>query len=245
MQHVPGHILYLNSCGLDQIHFPNLKHIRIASLDNNRLKSIPSALFSLPNLAILSLQHNYIQTIPSEITKLTMLEALHLMHNKILSVKQCCDLLGLKVLNVSVNYIVSIPQDIINLGNLEYLDLAKNAITEFPTLLFRLPKLQFLSLSHNFISIVPSDFESSCIWLKGLMLDFNNLQSIPSSLANAGKHGVVTIYGNIRLPNWRQMETVQQYIEDFSEGEANCNTIKLLVLGNGGVGLCSTEKLIF
>ena len=67
-----------------------------------------------------------------------------------------------------------------------------------------------------------------------MVLDSNRLLSIPSSFGSLPNPEVVTIANNLA----GQIFTLSEYLVDFSSGWKPCTRLKLIVLGNGGVGKC-------
>lgn len=230
----PGFIFYAHSCSLVNfnLEFNVLQQLTVVSLDKNIYTEIPKNILLLPELKILSMQHCKIVSIPMEISLAKKLEALYLNHNNLSTMDILMTATKLQILSLSVNLITSVPESVVNLQSLVFLDLAKNALLKFPTHVLLCEKLQYLSLSHNFISVIPN-LEVKCP-IKALFLDKNKLSLFPSYLFKLGIPNSIVISGNLE---YQQCEVFSQFVEDNSLGTKNCNTVKLLVLGNGGVGV--------
>ena len=103
-------------------------------LSKQKLRNLPSSLFTLYNLQELNLGKNKLQSIPPEIGNLTNLQKLDVSRNNLSELPSTIgNLTNLTELIANKNYIYKLPPEIGNLVNLEKLDLWSNIIDTFPT----------------------------------------------------------------------------------------------------------------
>jgi len=145
-----------NTFPSDIILLSNLTHL---SLADNRIKSIPSALFkligsklrlieldlsgnllesihksiyTLSSLTKLVLNNNQLVVIPESISKMKQLKILSVIHNRLSSFPQALSLMvGLEELYVSNNQIRDLPLGFFKLKSIKTLDLRNNQIVKF------------------------------------------------------------------------------------------------------------------
>ncbi|KAF3703790.1 Toll-like receptor 13 Precursor [Channa argus] len=143
--------------------FRPLKYLRILSLGQNMLSSVPEATRNLAKLAELDLNNNKISSLGcDDFTNLTMLRELSLNQNSISAVKECVfkDLFRLQVLKLQSNHISTLNNAFKNpLPNLRQLLLHTNKLTALKRGEFQgLESLSNLSLHHNQIK----ELEGGC-----------------------------------------------------------------------------------
>uniref|UniRef100_V9KD51 Leucine-rich repeat-containing protein 8D-like protein n=1 Tax=Callorhinchus milii TaxID=7868 RepID=V9KD51_CALMI len=110
-----------------------IKSLEKLFLSNNKLESLPSALFTLRKLRHLDLSHNLLTTVPSDIQQLANLQIFSITKNRVetLSV-HLFDCLKMKTLQLGQNSIVFIPAEIGQLKQLSYLELKGNNLERLP-----------------------------------------------------------------------------------------------------------------
>lgn len=107
---------------------PNLKSLRILSLQRCKLVEVPKEMGNLESLEDLDLRENYLEKIPKEIGNLKHLE----------------------FLNLGDNFLTEIPEEFGNLQSLKVINLNKNTIGKIPLEMEKLStSLKYLFLSSN------------------------------------------------------------------------------------------------
>ncbi|XP_031272565.1 receptor-like protein 6 [Pistacia vera] len=200
---VTGHLIALNltsSCLYGSINSTStlfqLAHLEWLSLaDNDFIGSrIPSKIMNLSKLSYLNLSiSGFSGQIPSEFLDLSKLETLDASFNDNLELQKpglrslVEKLTHLKVLNLSwVNISSSVPDILANLSSLTELSLKHCELQgEFPTKIFQLPRLHFLSVQYNQgLSGYLPEFEKSSL-LQYLMLAGTRFSGeVPYSIGN-------------------------------------------------------------
>src|SRR5436190_10066635 len=104
--------------------------MKVLTLSNKELYSIPSEIFSLENLKILVLNRNHITSIPKEISKLFRLQELWIGKNELSSLPiELVQLEGLQLLDISFNKFTELPVEIFKFSNLDELHIRGNLFT--------------------------------------------------------------------------------------------------------------------
>lgn len=164
------------------------------------------------------------------IANLKDLQTLILRWNGIRDISALGMLENLRILDLCAN-ILSQDQDIsalAKLTKLSELDLSDNKITTIASI-SGLKNLQVLNLSFNPIQDFSLNFLNSLPSLKDLKLYGNNVRSIPKELLGKDYEE------NVLLP-------VRTYLQDLERGKSKNKDVKLLLLGNGGVGKTQIAK---
>ncbi|XP_044502551.1 receptor-like protein 6 [Mangifera indica] len=171
----------------------NLEWLSLADNDFNGSK-IPSGIINFSRLSHLNLTAaNFSGQIPSEILELSKLEDLFLGQNNLMELQKpnlrslVDKLTNLKKLYLSqVNISSSIPHILVNLSSLTELSLEECKLQgDFPTKIFQLPNLQYLSVQHNpdLTGYLP-EFDASSP-LQQLRLGYTSFSGeIPNSIGN-------------------------------------------------------------
>lgn len=122
--------------------------VEYLSLKWDRLKTIPSAIDSFPNLRILDLSHNRIDSIPSQlICGLDSLQELIFTGNRLIKVPACLFThANLKVLKLGKNNIEEIPEFNPKESHLIVIYLWSNRLQHIPQSLLEIPTLQKLNV---------------------------------------------------------------------------------------------------
>ncbi len=174
----------------------SLNDLKMLSLHNNQLTSVPTQICSLTNLQILLLGYNQLTSVPIQIYSLTNLQILLLGYNQLTSVPtQIGSLTNLKVLLLHDNQLTSIPTQIGSLTNLKELGLCNNQLTSVPAQIGSLTNLLELGLNNNKLTSIPTEI-GSLTKLQILWLCNNNLESLPPALAQLNQLKMLNIMNN-------------------------------------------------
>jgi len=159
--------------------------VRLLSLPNLELTTIPSEVFDLVHITNLNLKGNKIEVIPDEISQLENLKVVYLDGNCLSEISTAFfELKEIEVLTLNNNQLKKIPDEIGSLINLKRLHISSNQLTELPTTIGQLEKLEHLYVSKNLISSLPDElgmlanltqlnmFDNQ---LENLLIDFSNL----------------------------------------------------------------------
>jgi len=150
--------------GLQNI--PNSDQIIILNLSNNRLRMLPSNIFSaLHNLRIFILNNTQLQALPDTIFR---------------------DLINLQVLQLQNNRLKNLPDTIFNnLHNLKSLYLGANKLQELPNTIFNnLHNLEVLSLYNTPLQTLPDGIFNRLRKLKHIFLCGNQFRTLPKNTFN-------------------------------------------------------------
>ncbi|XP_078091265.1 volume-regulated anion channel subunit LRRC8D-like [Mustelus asterias] len=110
-----------------------IKSLEQLYLSNNKLESLPAALFTLRKLRYLDLSHNLLTAIPVEVHLLQNLQHFSITKNKVeVLCLQLFHCLKLKTLHLGQNCITHIPPEIGQLTQLTYLELKGNHLERIP-----------------------------------------------------------------------------------------------------------------
>ncbi|XP_058729218.1 receptor-like protein 7 [Vicia villosa] len=223
----------------------NLSHLTYIDLSHNSLSGgIPSSLFTLPSLEQVHLSFNSLKGSLNlnEVLKLGNLTTLDLSYNNIS--------IDVNVANVDLSLIPkfqylslascnlkSFPSFLINQSTLFSLDLSNNQIKgKIPNWIWKLEYLDFLNISHNFLTNLEGPFQSLTSKLEVLDLHHNKLQgSIPAF----PKYAYFLDYSNNNF-------TVAPH--DIG---SNLSTMKFLSFSNNSLHglipnyLCNASQLLF
>ena len=120
------------------------------SLEKQRLRTLPLALFELTELQELKLDRNRLTSIEGPWENLPNLVSLTASNNRIETIPEALlELTKLEILNLGNNEIERIPMDIDHLRGLKKLILWSNPIDQYPASLGHMPNLTRLDLMHN------------------------------------------------------------------------------------------------
>ena len=153
------------------------------------LKELPSKVYDHSNIQELDISKNSFFVLDSSIVKLSKLVVLCATDNQLTDLPDSiCSLPSLKVLQASSNKIRGIFKTVsistLNAMNLQLLDLSGNELSEIPSCLRYMPKLDSILLANNqILSMQPLcrvEFKNLSI----LDVSSNKLDSIPNSLSS-------------------------------------------------------------
>lgn len=123
------------------------------------LENLPESIFDLENIYILDLGLNNLKTISPSISKLKKLEKLYLEYNQFIDFPVAiCECKNLKILNMNFCKLTTIPFYISKLTNLQEL-LICNDLNEFPKVICKLKKLEYLSFEYDILKMPDSLYD--------------------------------------------------------------------------------------
>lgn len=160
--------------------------LRYLYLSDNNIKVISRGVFdNLEVLETLDLSQNELQEIEEVFRNLSRLQQLNLAHNKISTVRQKSfqDMAELRLLNLSHNLLSVFDGGIFHSSHnkLEIIDLSHNHIHYLiPNALSHTPRLTYLDLSFNKMTIFLEDILRDAPLLETLKMQNNHLQQIDS-----------------------------------------------------------------
>ena len=208
------------------------KNLRKTKLELNDwgLTSFPVEILECDWLEELNLSDNRIKVIPEGIGALKSLRSLNLNNNSIKKIPIGINKLSnLKQLGLHYNDISRLPEELFELTNLLVLGLNSNRIETIPDKIKRLNKLIMLGLADNQIKHLPFEV-IRLTHLKHLQLNGNPLKSPPLEVAQSANN----------------ILSIRTYFLELKKNDSKIflNEVKLLVVGNGGVGKTSLTKKI-
>lgn len=142
-----------------------LTQLRVLSVPNNCLSSLPDVIGDIISITSLDISSNHFRQIPHCITKLVRLESFF----------------------VNKNRITELPEEIGDLSNLLYFSANDNQLTRLPHRIRDLTALKQLHLNKNDLVNFPEDILVSMTSLHSLGLVSNALQTIPRSVCSLGR----------------------------------------------------------
>ncbi|WP_353572255.1 COR domain-containing protein [Candidatus Albibeggiatoa sp. nov. BB20] len=186
------------------------------------------------NVVGLDFSANGISYIPSIIFLLKNLSKLFSNHNKIKEIPpeigQLKKLIELSFVN---NQITDLPKELKQLQNLNTLSLEENHLKELPVWLGEMTSLKELSLRSNEISFLPKEILNLNLDIRwsystfdnGIAIKDNPLTSPPPEVIKQGRQAIIDYFNALE-----------------NEAEKPLNEIKILLVGDGGVGKTSLVK---
>uniref|UniRef100_A0A3P9PDL1 Leucine rich repeats and immunoglobulin like domains 2 n=1 Tax=Poecilia reticulata TaxID=8081 RepID=A0A3P9PDL1_POERE len=160
--------------------FPSIQ-LRYLNLSNNKISLLEPGCFEniSSSLLVLRLNRNRLVTLPSKVFKLPQLQLLEMKRNKIKIVDSLTfkGLDSLKSLKMQRNGITKLMDGaFFGLNNIEELELEHNNLTEVNKVwLYGLRMLRILQISHNAIGVIRPDAWEFCQKLEELDLSHNHL----------------------------------------------------------------------
>lgn len=169
-------------------------------------------------------------------------------------VLECQDL---QELILSNNSLSSLPQEITQLQHLQELNLAHNKFETFPTEIFSIPTLRHVSFHNNVIQALPQELGKQQNFRTLSLID-NEIREIPEEVVFSGmnilwdhdressKWGIF-LRGN-PLPSHfipiinSGRNHLQAYYSSLKLGEIKTKEVKVILLGDGGVGKTSLVR---
>ncbi|KAH8922757.1 L domain-like protein [Atractiella rhizophila] len=237
-------------------YFVRLEGLKFINLSNNRFETFPPVLCEMINLVELDISFNEIGSIPDEIGNLQNLERLTILSNRLTSIPASfAKLEKLEVLDCRRNSIANVSF-LSNLPSLRKVQIEHNPITSFD---IHLPSLRELSacristINFSLASKAENLTQLNLSWskmgglhpelfemtpaLETLVLDYNNLKSLPDSVNRLSKLVHLSFKSN-------QVETVPKTIYTLPRLQClDASTNKIESLPNE-VWLCPMLKTI-
>ncbi|MGK7930025.1 MAG: leucine-rich repeat domain-containing protein [Microcystaceae cyanobacterium] len=228
--------LYLSNSKLSELppEIAQLSQLQQLDLSNNQLSELPPEIAQLSQLQQLDLSNNQLSELPQEIAQLSQLQGLYLSNNQLRKLPQeFAQLSQLQQLDLSSNHNhfsdsrISYYQAIIKINLAEKkgaicLDLSNKQLSELPPEIAQLSRLQTLYLGNNKLSKLPPEI-AQLSRLQYLDLS-NNKLPIPPEI----------------LEKTKQPQSIINYY--LSETKQPLHEIKMLLVGEGGVGKTSLVK---
>jgi serine/threonine protein kinase/GTPase SAR1 family protein len=204
--------------------FANLQTL---DLSRNPLTHWPDTLAgSLPRLRSFTASNCNLRTLPN-LSACTQLQTLELEFNNIVGVQQLAGMESLCTLNLSSNPIVEMP-DLSALRNLLRLNLRDTNITALPPSIGTLTQLKRLDLRNCQLNTHLPPSLADLTNLQNLMLSGNKLATIPAEI----------------VASWSSVTDTLAYLRDLSQTRIPWRRIKLLVVGEEGVGKTSVLRTL-
>ncbi|OCT85188.1 volume-regulated anion channel subunit LRRC8D [Xenopus laevis] len=141
-----------------------VKNLESIYLSNNKLESLPAALFLLQKLRFLDISYNCISMIPLEIGLLQNLQHFYITGNKVdVLPKTLFKCLKLRTLCLGQNCITSLPEKIGHLLQLTHLELKGNCLDRLPLQIIqcRLLKKSGLVVEDHLFDALPSEVKEA------------------------------------------------------------------------------------
>lgn len=192
--------LYLQKRDIDNLNkvkgLFSIPSLKILTLYNNNLSTIPQAIGNLKDLQSLRIDDNYISTLPKSIGNLTSLKSLWAQYNNLSSLPVTIgNLKNIEVLWLQKNNITHLPESLGNLGSLKKLWLRCNHLKNLPKSIGNLRNLEKLRLGDNNLTILPESL-GNLHSITNLELQRNNLIQLPDSIGNLHSLKNLSLYNN-------------------------------------------------
>ncbi|MCB0529963.1 MAG: 50S ribosome-binding GTPase, partial [Saprospiraceae bacterium] len=136
--------------------------------------------------------------------------------------------------------------------NNKELDLSNFSLSEIPQDVFKISKLEYLNLDNNSIKNIPDEI-SNLKNLRFLSLKHNEIENLSKSILNINNLSTLELFGNplinppIEVVDMG-LDAIKAYFEELENfpvtTQDEVNEIKLVLVGNGGVGKTSLIKSI-
>jgi len=191
--------LNLSRCNLTSIpsQVYSIPQLRELDLSDNRLRVIPIDLCNLSTLQLLKLDNNWIEDLPAAIGDLPHLHELHIDDNLITRVPRAIDRLrDLRILTINSNKIDRLPDEIGQLSALESLMANNNKLTNLPPSIGGLSNLRRLWLDGNQLLNLPPEIGQLEV-LEKLNLKNNLLDKLPPELGKLPRLTILVLGGNL------------------------------------------------
>ena len=242
-----------------------LERLQTLHLNNNRLESLLPGLFELADLTTLALQDNQLISLPAGIRGLVSLTTLSLYNNKLVDLpSEIGQLKKLSVLNLYNNGLKRLPRAIGQMSALTTLNVVDNSIASIPKEIGELRNLKSLYFARNKLTSLPVEL-STVAKLESLYLDDNDLRDLDDSLLQLENLTELTLHGNAQLmipdsilgPTYEETHKLRRlpsrphdilhfYIDQRNARLAGSlqplNAIKVMLVGDGGVGKTSLRR---
>ena len=174
-----------------------LKDLQVLKLSGNEIKTFPDGFFEMSNLLYFASFNNEFPLFPAEMKRLQNLNYLEFFGAKFDSIPSDIAYLSkLKCLKISsTNDTLKLPTTLKFLKLLKEVSIENCVLDSFPKEVFKIPNLNFLSLINVNVFYLTKHFERFTN-LEVLILDGNQLQSIPFEIYKANKLRLLSVKGN-------------------------------------------------
>jgi len=179
-------------------HLENAQKTGVLQLENFELKELPAKILEArQQLRTLNLAGNHFEHLPTFLGEFAALKFLNLDRNRLTYLPdEIGRLKKLETLNVSYNQLTILPASIGQLTNLKTITLTHNRLIEFPLVLCQLTNVDVLDLSSNKIKSIPDREEIERLTALELIMNQNQLNSLPSRLAACRRLKVLRVEEN-------------------------------------------------
>lgn len=174
-----------------------LKDLQALKLSGNEINSYPPGFSDLYNLLYFASYNNEFSSFPPDLKKLGNLNYLEFFASKIDSIPSDIAYLSrLKTLKISsTNDTLKLPATLKYLKNLKDVTIENCILDSFPKEVFKIPNLYYLNLTNTNVFYITKHFERF-INLEVLILDANQLQSLPFDIYKAKKLRFLSVKNN-------------------------------------------------
>ncbi|XP_056379158.1 volume-regulated anion channel subunit LRRC8D isoform X2 [Hyla sarda] len=169
------------------ISFQHLKRLTCLKLWHNKIVSIPQSISQVKNLESLYFSNNKLETLPVALFHLQKLRHLDVSYNCISAIPLEIGLLqNLQYLHITGNKVDILPKTLFKCIKLRTLCLGQNCITSLPEKIGHLVQLTHLELKGNCLDRLPSQI-IQCRLLKksGLVVEDHLFDALPSEVKEA------------------------------------------------------------
>lgn len=174
-----------------------LKDLQALKLSGNEVTTFPPGFGDLSNLVYFASYNNEFTALPLDLKKLGNLNYLEFFGSKIDTITSDIAYLSkLKTLKISsTNDTLKLPTTLKYLKSLKEVTIENCILDSFPKEVFKIPNLNYLNLTNTSIFYVTKHFERFAN-LEVLVLDANQLQSIPFDIYKAKKIRLLSVKNN-------------------------------------------------
>ncbi|XP_008066682.1 leucine-rich repeat-containing protein 69 [Carlito syrichta] len=172
--------------------------LKTLDLRNNLIPKVCPEISTLTQLTTLNLGNNILEEVPEEMKYLTSLKKLHLFGNRICRFASGAfdGLQNLILLNLNNNQLTCLPQEVSRLKSLTYMSINHNQLTNIPRELCFLKNLSELQLNYNQLTCIPEEIKF-LMKLQKLFLARNSILVLPKGLCDLKKLRILDIAGNL------------------------------------------------
>ncbi len=228
-----------------------LTNLKSLNCSNNQLTKFPKEIARLTNLQYLYYGNNQLTEFPEEIAQLTNLKSLNCSNSQLTKLpKEIAQLTNLQGLDCSDNQLIELPKEIARLTNLQYLYYSNNQLTEFPKEIAQLTNLKDLNCSNNQLTELPEEI-AQLTSLQGLDCSDNQFTEISETIVFVKRLEYLYLRNN-PLKNIPKeiyderncLTPLRDYLNSLKAETKELNEIKVLLVGDGGAGKTSLQRLL-
>lgn len=186
-----------------------LPHLQHLDLSKNRLQSLSGTFGQNPSLQKLDVSGNKLRSLPDEIEKLRHLQHLSISHNRIRTLPSLLRLHALHELDASHNELNQFP---VVPSMIRTLNLERNYCGKLPEDMERLTSLESLNVNFNCLQTVPSSI-GHAMNLRHLLMRGNEITLMPSQLSMLAALETLDLGGN-KLRFWKP-ESIDVFLQSL------------------------------